>query len=195
LKKLKIFGILSLILFVSIGCLEEQKRKIAYLSLQAEKLQKEYVPLKFKINERSNEVIRFEVKLFDADANEIAYQKYELHGKELAFDFYVMPIKDGFLSFPYQIFTDEIAPENGIPLLNLYDKNGFPELFRQKNMQQAAEIELKSVFLQMKANIAGTDSTAFGNAVHDVFGLKQFEINTVYKIVARTKGGIEIVTN
>ena len=170
-----------------------QKKKIEELTLNIAELKAEHVPILFKIVERTDSGMQVVVKFFDAEDNELTRKEYSLRGKELSFDFQVIPIDKSYLAFPYKIYSDQIAPVDGIDLIENYDKAGFPQVFYQSDLSVDNKRVLASIFEKVKAGKILDEKNTFGSVVHDFEGIKSFETGLIYKIVSRTKGGIEII--
>jgi len=198
MKKLKVFFVLSLFFFSTIVlfkyCTDFQESKIAKLQAKIDQLKSETVPMKFVILERSNGNIKFIVKFLNTKGENIAKDTMMLKGSELSFDFYSIPISsDHFIAFPYKIFTDEIAPKDGILLFDYYDNNNFPEIYKDDKMDKDVKEGLTVLFGLLKQGRETEIEGNFGNMVHDLKNIRQFRTDEVYKIVSRTKGGIEVM--
>ena len=187
--------LLPLVILASIlsSCLAEQEQTIDDLSVKAENLQEMYTPVKFRIDEKRTDRIYATMKFYNVKGEEVAKQKIKLNGTELAFDFYVIPVDDRFLAFPTKVFTNKIAPDKGKYIMDVYTKNGFPQIFNKPEMTESYTNGIKAAYSYAKANILRNDSTAFGNTVHDLEGISSFLPGHVYKIQVLSKGGIEVV--
>jgi hypothetical protein len=78
-------------------------------------------------------------------------------------------------------------------LYDFYDKEGFPEVFDSKELDQDIRIGLKDVFQKIRQGKMDSLQSYFGNMVHDIKEFKSFIPQTVYSIATHTKGGIEII--
>jgi len=173
---------------------ESQLKQIAELEENIELLKQEQVPVRFTIKERTEETLLVAVKLYDADNKEIAKFENELVGVELSVDFYMVPVKERHLAFPYRIFTEQMAPDDGIMLASYYDNNGFPQVFySEKNMNKDLKKGLSELFTAIKKGEPAFNAGEFGNLVHDIAHLKTFKVGSIYKVVTHTKGGIEVI--
>lgn len=184
-------SILFYFIFNTVGC--KQKEKIAVLEEQVEFLKSEYVPIRFKVLDRKNDNLNVAVKFYDADGKVIKRINKNLIGDELSFDFYVIPIKERYIAFPYKIFSDKIAPDDGEILTKYYDNDGFPQTFHSKKMNKKLKGGLKAIFEKIKNDDFSTDDKYFGNMVHDISELKEYKTGHIYRIVCRVKGGIEVI--
>lgn len=97
------------------------------------------------------------------------------------------------MAFPYKIFTDKIAAENGELLYDLYDKNGFPQIFNSAEIDEDTKETLADIFELLKTNQTEELEGIFGSMVQDVKKYNEFIERQIYKIVIHTKGGIEII--
>jgi len=156
-------------------------------------LKEENIPLRFKIIEKANDSIRLVVKFYNADNKEINKIEHKLHGQELSFDFYVVPVKDRYVAFPSKIFTDKIAANDGVELYEQYNEEGYPAIFNSSAMNPELYDGLKSVYFKVKTGQLDSLNEHFGNMVHDIKEFKSFLPENVYSIVTHTKGGIEII--
>lgn len=181
----------SLIFFSS--CIEGQKNKIKQLENNIALLKEENIPLRFKILEKANDSIMLVVKFYDADNKEINKIEQKLHGNELSFDFYVIPVKDRYVAFPSKIFTDKVAANDGIILYEHYNREGYPAIFYSSEINSELYEGLKNVYFKVKSDQLDSLNEHFGNMVHDIKEFKSFLPGNVYSIVTHTKGGIEIV--
>lgn len=198
MKKILLFTGLIIVLggtayfmFNAAGC--KQKQKIAELEERIEHLQSEYVPIRFKVLDRDNNNIRVAVKFYDGDGNVIERTTKILEGNELSIDFYVVPISGRYLAFPFKIFTDKTPPDEGEQLTKYYDADGFPEIYESKNLNKKLRGGLEVIFRRIKNDDFDADDKYFGNMVHDITDLKSYKTGSVYRIVCRTKGGIEVI--
>ena len=173
----------------------KQAEKIALLEKKIALLKEEIVPLRFKILSKEDGKISFAVKFFDSgekpkDINRLVQT---IEGNELSFDFIVIPVNDKHLFFPNKIYSDKIAPENGIDIKSFYDKDGFPQIFYFKEIDNEFREMLTEIFENVKDGNLSEDDNYFGNMVHDIANFNEYKPDRIYKIVCHTKGGIEVV--
>lgn len=185
--------ILIIATVVFIYLTEFQENKISKLESEIEFLKEETTPIRFKILSKEENLIHFAIKFYDADNNEIIRKEYRLEGEQLSFDFVEIPIKDKFLAFPYKIFTDKIAPVEGILLYDLYDINGFPQIFFSEENKENFNNGIKYIFELLKSENTQEIDGIFGNMVQDVKKYNEFKEREIYKIIIHSKGGIEIL--
>jgi hypothetical protein len=190
---LLILGIFAALFFGYFKCVERQEQKIKILESKLSLLKETQTPIRFKILQKTADSIKLSAKFYNADDKEINKIETTIAGQELSFDFYVVPVKDRYLAFPYKIFSNRVAPANGIELYNLYDKEGFPGVFIAKEIDPDLKEGLKEVFNKVKTGQIDSLRSYFGNMVHDIEKFKSFAPKTVYSIVTHTKGGIEII--
>ncbi|MEN8120773.1 MAG: hypothetical protein ABFS35_10520 [Bacteroidota bacterium] len=184
--------VLISLIFIS-SCAETQKNKIKQLEENIALLKEESIPLRFKILEKANDSISLVVKFYNADNKEINKIEQTLHGEELSFDFYVVPVKDRYVAFPSKIFTDKMAANDGMILYEYYNKEGYPAIFNSSEINPELYEGLKDVYLKVKSGQLDSLNEHFGNMVHDIKEFKSFLPENVYSIVTHTKGGIEII--
>ena len=197
MKALKTLIILTIILGIftigNFSCIEKQKEKIALLEKNIELLKEEHIPMRFKISEKTGEQIKLITKFYNADNEEINSGEFTVPGQELSFDFSVVSIKDRYIAFPSKLFSNVTPASQGIKLFGYYNKDGFPEIYQEKNIDPELNQGLKEVFAKVKSGEMDSLESSFGNMVHDIKAFKSFMPGTVYSIVTHTKGGIEIV--
>jgi hypothetical protein len=170
-----------------------QENEIKKLEAKIEFLKEETTPVRFKILSKEDSLIHFALKFYDTDNNEIIRKEFRLQGDQLSFDFIELPLKDRYIAFPYKIFTDKIAPEDGILLYDLYDVNGFPQIFYSSDIDTDLKDGLLYLFELLKSGKTDELDGIFGNMVQDVKKYNEFIERQIYKIVIHTKGGIEII--
>jgi len=197
MKKLFIFiliaGVVTALFFGYFKCIAKQEEKIKMLEAKISLLKETQTPIRFKILEKTADSIILSARFYNADDKEINKLETTIAGQELSFDFYVVPVKDRYIAFPYKIFSNQIAAANGLELYDFYDKEGFPGVFDSKDIDPDINQGLKEMFQKIKTGQLDSLQSYFGNMVHDIQEFKLFVPQTVYSIVTHTKGGIEII--
>ncbi len=168
-----------------------QEESIARLEDRIDLLKAECIPLRFQILSRDGDTLRVKLKLYDSEDREIETLERDLAGNSLFIDFISLPIGGRYLAFPHRIFSEKIPAAQGISLFALYDDEGFPSVYDARNLDQGLRKGLSAIFQKLKAG--ELPASSFGNAVHDVQEFASFEMDIVYKVVTRAKGGIEIM--
>ncbi len=196
---------LIILLISSIYCASTmQQRKINQLKKQVALLKQEMVPMRFKILGRSNDTIYVSFKFYDMDGNVVYYYddqgnkqefvRMKLPGKELAFDFIVVPVGGKFFAFPYKVFTDAIAPKYGIVLFKYYTRDNYPQIYYSQDNTPVFDAGVKALYTKILRGDVQDLKNAFGSLVQDVHNFSQFEVGQVYKLIFHpAQGGIEIV--
>ena len=192
--------IIAIIFFLVIAalvimpCYEKwQREEIEKLESYVAHLKEETVPLKFVIRERKNNRLKVDIKFYNLKGETIDRTRVELQGHDLSVDFYMVRVKDRFLAFPYKVFTETMKPKNGVLLTSYYDKNGFPQIFYSDDIKKEERNALITIFSDLKDGKRNFEDNEFGNLIHDIKNLGSFKIGYVYKVVAHTKGGIEVI--
>lgn len=188
-----VLGITGAVIYFLPRIIEGQEKTIEKLEKNIEFIKKENIPVKFKITEKEGDYIHFEIKYLDSKGKEVNKRNFILKGKELFFDFQVVKIDNYYLSFPIKVFSDCISPDMGIVIIDDYEKKGFPQIFYDEKLNTATSDTLTKIYAKIKSGEAEKDEDNFGNAVHDIKEFRSFQIGTVYKIIAHTKGGIEVL--
>lgn len=171
--------------------MKAQQEKLVQLKANIAQLKEEHVPMRFKVVGREDGQLMAKVKLYDMDGHEIGAADSTLQGESLFLDFVTVPLERKYLAFPQTIFTDAVPAQEGMNLFPLYDRNGFPEVFATDGINDALKKDLSELFLKVKQGNAVNGS--FGSAVHDIKEFKTFDEDVVYRVIARLKGGLEIV--
>jgi hypothetical protein len=213
MKKLlkKIISALLLLILIGIAVLffihREQKKIIERLEDRIEYLTETTIPLRFMLLPSSGGTIKVRVRFYSADEKELSVFEQSFAGDELVIDSVIVPVGENNLAFPSKIFTDAIAPKDGMPLFNFYDNGGVPEIHNFEGLDSDTRQLLKELFEQVmklesinetiplneKLQDIDLIEKSFGNAVHDIKTIQSFETNRVYALVLHTKGGIEII--
>jgi hypothetical protein len=194
---------------------QEQKKR-----LQLEALKEILIPIRFIITGRDQGKIRTEFRFYSmvmedlnekdiaefAGGREIAAASYELEGTELFIDCLKFQEKTGFFSFipdhevywvfPYRIFTDYTAPDEGIPIFSLYDKGGFPGIYEDFLALDRESLSRAYGDIKKYGETDGADlqDHISGNAVHDMNRIARFRVGAWYDLVVHIKKGtIEFV--
>ena len=168
-----------------------QKAQIARLEKAIQSLKDEIVPVRFMVLERDKGMVKARVRLYDLDGKEVDLLEMNWPGTELSFDFSVVPAAGRFLAFPKRIFTDRLAPSSGTNLYPRYDKDGYPAVFEGADFDGFGRKRISDLFQALKED--REPSGSFGSVVHDIARIAAFEPGIVYRVVARPKGGIEIL--
>ena len=67
-------------------------------------------------------------------------------------------------------------------MYDLYDKNGFPEIFESDTLDPQLHEGLQDVFQQLKTGQMDSINDYFGSMVHDIKAFKSFVPGNVYSI-------------
>jgi len=189
------------------GSVSSQRQRITYLEGLSTRLRAETIPLKFMVISRDGGEIRARVKIYDLAGREVAALEKAWPGSQLYIDILLFPIRsekdagnaDSWLAFPYRIFTDKLPASSGTILFDAYDDGGFPEVLGGMDLSAGERAAVISSFAAARRSAgAGSPATegakgAFGSAVHEVSELSRFEVGTVYRVICRIKGGVEIM--
>ncbi len=189
-----VLALLALIVFnyVMPGCLRQQDKKIKDLESIVNQLTSEVTPLAFRIREREDSTIVVDVKFYDLQMRELSSKTFNLKGTELFFDFSSYKVGDNYLAFPSKLFTNKMAAHDGIMLFDFYSSEHFPQIYYRDSLSESDKNTLKEIFANVRDS-SYVDKNSFGSAVHDVAGLKSFELGQVYRVIVHPKGGIEII--
>ena len=174
-----------------------QAGEIKTLEEHVEYLEKEYVPMEFEITKKSDSEIKLKAIFYDLDGDKVGSKSIKIEGNELNIDFRTRKISEnGYLFFPYGIYSDKVPMSESIKLYDEYDDNGFPAIYNgitdikddegeklNKKSQKFIEEQLEVEFLNIKNVESG------GIALHDLENISDFKKNTIYKVVCHPSSG------
>ena len=174
-----------------------QAGEIKTLEEHVEYLEKEYVPMEFEITKKSDSEIKLKAIFYDLDGDKVGSKSIKIEGNELNIDFRTRKISEnGYLFFPYGIYSDKVPMSESIKLYDEYDDNGFPAIYNgitdikddegeklNKKSQKFIEEQLEVEFLNIK------DAESGGIALHDLENISDFKKNTIYKVVCHPSSG------
>lgn len=185
--------LISIVLIYLNKAAQRQEQKIRELNEQIKSLKEEYIPLHFKIIQRTQDSVHVLVKFLDLDQKIVTTKKYALYGLNVSFDFYVVKFENGYIAFPKSIFTEKIAPENGVDLLELYSFKDFPQIFYSSTNSNKFNNSIRFLFQKIiNKDIENLD--IFGSMVQNTSAdaLNNRDLDEWFKIVCHKKGGLEI---
>ncbi|MDR2446486.1 MAG: hypothetical protein LBD58_04210 [Treponema sp.] len=186
-----------------------QAKRLEGKTRRLKELQETFVPVRFRLLERSDSSIKAEFRFYSmivdnieavdmevfSQGKEVAPPRIiEIEGSELFIDSVKIPNgsllpydPDAVWVFPYRIFSDVIAPEHALPIYTWYNDNGFPAIYNALDLEEQDKAALSRVYADMPKSDAG-------NALHDMSRLVRFRLNVWYDVVAHVKkGGLEII--
>ncbi len=181
---------------------------IRSLEAQIARMEETIVPVRFKVTARTQNSISADLRFYDLSGNTVGKRSVTVRGQELHIDVAAYSVAEhSWLFFPYAVFSDEIAPADGVLLSDAYDDEGFPLLYaklpaqkKQAAADEAFKESLTAVFSVVKGDAAAEnerllqENQAFGSAVHDIKELSGFKVGVVYRILCHPHtGGAEIV--
>lgn len=186
-----------------------QAKRLEEKTRQLKELQETFVPVRFRLLERSGSSIKAEFRFYsmfidnieDVDMEAFSQGKevapsqiIEIEGSELFIDSVKIPngsllpyAPEAIWVFPYRIFSDVIAPERAVPIYTWYNDDGFPAIYNALELEERDKAALSRMY-------ADAPKAAAGNALHDMSRLARFKVNVWYNVVAHVKkGGLEII--
>lgn len=176
---------------------KHQEAKIVEIEEKIIALKSEYIPIRFQVTDRTDSSIEVSVKFMFSSGEDGIIKKYILEGKELHFDFFQIPLsKDTgrYCIVPYRIYTDRIAPKDGQSLLTPVLMNGpVPMCYSENNFHKKDIANITKSISELKEGQYVSDKHAFGSVVHDNTGISSYKTGSIYRIISRTSGGIEVI--
>ncbi|QQO08206.1 hypothetical protein [Breznakiella homolactica] len=187
--------------------LSRQQDIIASLEDRISRITETTIPLRFMVLSRENGAVTARFRFYNADGGELAFFEDSWEGEELAVDSLIVPVGEKYLVFPSRIFTDVIAPRDGTGLFQYYDRDGMPGIFESVGLDKTTRNALTALFGELKKEEAYFFETGdpgmgpaqeglknlYGNAVHDLRRIRQFEPGRVYALTIHTSGAVEII--
>lgn len=170
---------------------KHQAEKISRLEKAIGELKEETVPIRFMILSHDDGSLRFRLRFYNLAGEEMGMQEMSLPGRQLYLDFFALPMDKSWLALPYRVFTESIAPAEGVLLSRWTIPGLIPLNYSGGPFDSQALEELGKTYLELLAG--GEVRGSFGNAVHDIAELGNFRLEQVYRVVVRKKGGIEIL--
>ena len=179
--------ILGAVLFGVNRCQEED---IKTLEQQVEYLETEYVPMEFEITKKTDPEIKLKAIFYDLEGDKVGSKAIKIEGKELNIDFRIKKISEnGYLFFPYGIYSDKVPMSESIKLYDEYDDNGFPAIYNgiidvkdkegeelNRKSKKVIKDQLEVEFLNIKNVESG------GIALHDLENISNFKITQFTKL-------------
>lgn len=187
MKKIKKFVFIFLLLagnFILTSCFildkfqESKEREI--ISLKAK-----IVPLTFTVVQKENS---FEVvySFLDISGNVVKENSATIRGNELFIDCIVKDFNaDIKVAFPVVFYSNAVPSSEGIVIVNEYNNEGFPEIFRGVTAHEVKKFKKLYVEVLNEAQ----DRNAFRSSPHVVASKKP----ETYQLVSRIRGGLEIL--
>ncbi|MCX7821149.1 MAG: hypothetical protein N2258_05675 [Brevinematales bacterium] len=158
------------------------------LTEEIEKLKKEYVFLSFKVlgQDEDNSVVSFE--LYGFDGVKVTNFILTNRGRDVFIESKVIVLKkSNLVVFPWKIYSDVIAPENGVFIGDYYAPDGEVMLYKSSGRELFNFINsLYSDGLNSKNEYI---ENIFIAVLHTVNGVKT---GRVYECMAHINGGLEL---
>jgi hypothetical protein len=198
-----------------------QEKNMAEKQAAVDAIGERFVPLRFRIDSRKQEKLAVEFRFYSmqpggSGGNEAAGRGeipgsrvfFEMAGTELFIDvlrirdtkriLFVIPAGEINWVFPYRVFTNYMKPDEGLPLVPCYDRDGFPAIYEGFSGDSLNRELLSQVFADLKANGRITDrglrNRVTGNAVHDIAKFSRYKTGTWYRLAVNLKNGaMEII--
>ena len=197
----KVIGLIIVIVLIVGGVLfgvsRCQQDEITTLEQQVDFLEKEYVPMEFEITKKTDDEIKLQAIFYDLKGDKVGSQVIKIDGSELNIDFRIRKISEnGYLFFPYGIYSDKVPMSESIKLYDEYDDKGFPAIYNgitdikddegeklNRKSKKTIEEQLETEFANIKSVESG------GIALHDLENISNFKKNTIYKVVCHPSTG------
>lgn len=170
-----------------------QEKRIALLELKILDLKREFVPMRFRVVSRDENSLQVDIRFYDMEGKSVGTSFVSLPGSQLYVDVGVVKHgNNGFLFFPSSIFTQEIAAQNAMSLLEIYNDNGFPAIYNQWEVGKVGQFYLRRLYQSLRKGVK--KHILYGSAVHDIKDIAELQVGLVYDVVCHLKqGGVEIV--
>ncbi len=178
------------------------KNKKIDLEKSLASMKSEFSFAEIKVIHKTNDKIRFNLRLLSIEGGSILEKSYELAGNDIFIESKVVVIeihgdKKSFV-FPYSLYTDRIPPQKGESLIKFYTEGGFPQIYKTAQADESYTFTIQKIF-----NYAFNDDeeqTGFGmgeNSLKMDISLHQgdfhsFEENLTYRCTVHPNGGLEL---
>ena len=148
-------------------------------------LKAKIAPMMFNVVQKDD---AFEVtySFLDLSGNVIKQKTSLIRGNELFVDCIVKNFNSNVkVAFPVVLYSNLISSSEGVEIVNDYNNDSFPEIFRGVTAREAKQLQklYKEVLNETK------DRNAFRSSPHVVVTNKKVE----YQLVSRIRGGLEIL--
>jgi|YNPMSStandDraft_1061717.scaffolds.fasta_scaffold00005_78 hypothetical protein len=158
-------------------------------------IKSQFTPIVIKINNIENGQINYTCKFYDLDGNVIYFIEDEIVGQYFFVDFIVYKKDDNYFFFPYRIFSDVVPPDYGKDITKAYLKDGFPEIYKKKDMDKNYVNKIKDIYKNAINNKNFKEGyKSYGNAIHVIKKVENLNLSSYFYYICFTKkGGIELV--
>lgn len=151
-----------------------------------------FLPFSVTVYGRSQETLSARFAFYTLDGDLISSLERSWIGWELKIDCIVVGENDGFLVFPYQIWTDETNKKNSKALFKYYQETRFPQIYYKSDLAEIQKNRLIQLF-----SIAKTESWMpgiFGSLRHEIVSLRSFEAGREYFFYIDSLGHLSLIS-
>ncbi len=173
-------GLASASLFWS-GSLEKHLPSVA---LEAGRL-----PVGITVFGRSSDTISARLTIYNPVGEILGTVERSWSGWELVLDCIVVGTGNGWLVFPYTLYSNESSPDRGVNLLKIYNRNGFPAIWDKGALQQAERKSLSRLFFIVRTE--RWMPRILGSLHHERVTIRSFEPGIEYSLFAASSGRLE----
>ena len=182
------------------GGLEDRKQKLAKaISF----IKSEYQFAEITIKDKTGDSIQFILKFLDITGKTVSTKEFQLKGKDIFLESRIVVIRveeqERALVFPFKLYSDLIAPNEGVDLLNLYMENNFPKTYVSPDSEMNKIIG-KLFIKAFELNNSGKEFddkyvriSLNMDAVLHQGSLKEFKPGKMYRYLVHPNGGLELV--
>lgn len=183
-KRNLVLLLLLIIILIFASCFILDKIKTSQEN-EISSLKSRIVSLEFSLVKDDNSM-KLDYAFLDLSGNKIKTGSERIRGNELFIDCIVKKYNSEIkIAFPVIFYSNKIASSDGLRVVELYNNNGFPEIFRGVNSKERKR--LKKIYSEVLQELS--DKNAFRSSPHI---LARDEVQN-YHLIARVRGGLEIL--
>lgn len=151
------------------------------------------VPVTLTIFGRSADTISARLSFFTADGSQAGILERSWQGWELKIDCVVVRSGEGWLVFPFMLYTDETRAGKGIDLVRYYNRNSFPLLYDSSMLDAQSVKALRRVFSLVLSErwMPGF----LGSLHHETVSIRSFEAGAEYSLFVSKDGSLRLRVN
>jgi hypothetical protein len=151
------------------------------------------IPVVLTIFGRSSDTISARLAFFTADGNQAGILERSWQGWELKIDCVVVRSGEGWLVFPFMLYTDETRYGKGIDLVRYYNHKSFPLLFDSSSLDKNSIKALKRVFSLVLSE--RWMPSFLGTLHHETVSIRSFEAGAEYSLFVTKEGTLRLRVN
>ncbi len=165
----------------------------AAVELQRLGLKNASIPMSLTVFGRSVDTISARLGFYTLEGERLSSIERSWLGWELKIDSIVVRAGEGWLVFPFLVYTDESSRGKGLNLFRFYDQQKFPALYQSASLTAGETLVLQRLFRLVK-----TESWMpffLGSLRHETVVIRSFEPNVEYSLHVDADGSLRLKQN